>query len=406
MKLAFIVQRLVYPPDAGTPIRNYNLIAQAARHHSVHVFGFGEPDKPPAPLRESGVIMHLLPAPPERTKGERLRQLIATREPDMAGRSRSPALEGLLARELVAFAPDVVQAQALDMAYTLQLARQLLPKVALVLDQHNAEYLLQKRAALVDLRRPERWPQAAYSLVQWRRLLRYERLACSLADIVIAVSAQDAEALRRISPRTRYAIVPSGVDLAYYRGVQPAPQFATEPGPHFVFPGKMDFRPNVDAAVWFAREVLPQVRGHLPNASFWVVGRQPHPEVLALTKHPGVHVTGEVPDARPYLAGATAVVVPVRMGGGTKLKVGEGAALARPLILTAIAAEGYQARPGRDYLLANTAREMVAACLRVAEDRALAESLGWNAFRNIAEPLAWERLGPCLDEVYEQALRR
>jgi glycosyltransferase involved in cell wall biosynthesis len=122
--------------------------------------------------------------------------------------------------------------------------------------------------------------------------------------------------------------------------------------------------------------------------------------VLALRQLPNVDVTGEVPDTRPYIAGATAVVVPIRIGSGTKLKVLEAAALRRPLVVTPVGIEGYDAVPGQDALVADTPEELAAACIRVATDSALAEALGAAAFANLAQPLDWSNVYERLEAVY------
>ncbi|MGI6208314.1 MAG: glycosyltransferase family 4 protein [Anaerolineae bacterium] len=400
MRVVFVAQRLVYPPDAGTPIRNYNLALKATEHHEVHVFGFGEPERSPEPLLAAGAQLHLLPAPPARGRGERLLTMLTTTEPDMARRSYSVDLLRLLERELPRAQPDVVQLQALDMAYVLPTVRRAAPQARVILDQHNAEYVLQRRALAVDLRRPKRWPVAVYSAWQSLTLRRYERQMCGQCDAVLTMSDEDARALRALGIETPIAVVPNGVDLAAYQGCAPAEAMERLPGPHFVFPGKMDFRPNVDAAVWFAQSALPLIRRQLPEARFWVVGRSPHPSVLALRQLPNVDVTGEVPDTRPYIAGATAVVVPLRIGAGTKLKVLEAAALRRPLVVTPVGIEGYDAVPGQDALVADTPEELAAACIRVATDSALAEALGAAAFANLAQPLDWSNVYERLEAVY------
>lgn len=403
MRVAFVVQRLVEPPDAGTPIRNFNLIAQAARHHQVHVFGFTDEARYPTALRDSGAVLHLLPSPPSRSRRERLRTMLASRRPDMAMRSRSDALLGLLSGTIGDVSPDIVQVQALDMAYALPTIRASLPSAALILDQHNAEYVLQRRALSLDARLPRRWPQAAYSLVQWLRLRRYERDVCALCDVVLAVSEEDVAALRALNFGRQIALVPNGVDLESYRAVAPSPELTAAPGPHFVFPGKMDFRPNVDAAAWLATAIFPRIRERLPGARLWLVGREPHESVAALARLPNVMVTGEVPDVRPYLAAAAAVVVPLRLGGGTKLKLLEAAALRRPLVTTPIGAEGYREGAGRDYLLAESAEGLASACLRVAGDPALAARLAESAYARMAQPHDWARVYERLEAVYEKA---
>jgi len=391
---------MVYPPDAGTPIRNFNLALQTARNHDVTVYGFSEEALHPEPLAQLGASLRLIPAPPRRTRLRRLADLVVSREPDMAHRSRSTALLRLLEDDLPRLQPDVVQLQALDTAYVLPTVRAAAPRATVILDQHNAEYVLQQRALSVDWTRPSRWAPALYSALQVRRLRRYERAVCHECDVVLTVSAEDGAALERLGISTPRVVVPNGVDLSAYRGTTPAEELTALPGPHFVFPGKMDFRPNVDAAIWFARVVLPAVRQRMPEATFWVVGRDPTPDVLALHSLPNVRVTGPVRDARPYIAAATAVVVPLRMGAGTKLKVLEAAALARPLVLTSIAAEGYTVVNERDALLADTADGLALACLRVANNPVEAAALGDSAYRNLAVPLDWSRVYERLEAVY------
>jgi glycosyltransferase involved in cell wall biosynthesis len=406
MRIAFIVQRLVFPPDAGTPIRNYNLIAQAARQHQVYVFGFTDERRYPTPLDEAGVRLHLMPAPPSRNRRERLAALLTTPLPDMAWRSRSKELLDLLRSQLPAQTPDIVQVQALDMAYTIPTIRQAALSAAIVLDEHNAEYVLQRRALALDSHLPRRWPQAAYSFLQWQRLRRYEREVCTASDLVVCVSSEDVAALERLGCQRPLALVPNGVDLAYYQAVPPAPDLTAMPGPHFVFPGKMDFRPNVDAAAWLAERIFPLVRARLPGAHLWLVGREPLPSVQALAALPAVHVTGEVLDVRPYIAAATAVVVPLRLGGGTKLKLLEAAALRRPLVTTPIGAEGYREGAGRDYLLAEDAAGLAQACVRLADDPALASRLAESAYQNMALPNDWSHVFRKLEVAYERARAR
>ncbi len=404
MRIAFIAQRMVYPPDAGTPIRNLNLAVQAAANHHLTVYAYSEESLRPTPLEDAGVDLRLLPAPPPRSRARRLLDLLTSAEPDMARRSRSLPLLRLLEDDLPRLQPEIVQIQALDMAYVLPTVRSAVGRAKVVLDQHNAEYVLQQRALSVDRRRPRRWPAALYSSVQSGRLRRYERAVCQACDTVLTVSDEDADALRRLGIETPIEIVPNGVDLSEYKAIPQSEALAQRKGPNYVFPGKMDFRPNVDAATWFAREVFPNIRQRLPEATFWVVGSHPVKEVKELAALPNVQVTGAVRDARPYIAGATAVVVPLRMGGGTKLKILEGAALARPLVVTSIGAEGYPVVHERDALVADTADALATACLSVANNPVRAAALGDNAYRNLAVPLEWRRVYARLEAVYARAI--
>jgi glycosyltransferase involved in cell wall biosynthesis len=160
------------------------------------------------------------------------------------------------------------------------------PHTRLVFDDHNAEYLLQKRSALVDLGKPLRCPAAFYSLIQWQKLQRYEQMICRRADAVVAVSEPDRSALLRLAPDGLIDVVPNGIDLADFPFAQPvAPP---QKPPTLVFTGKMDYRPNVDAILWFAQDVLPLIQARQPDVRLQVVGMNPHPRLAAVNGLPGV----------------------------------------------------------------------------------------------------------------------
>ena len=186
-------------------------------------------------------------------------------------------------------------------------------------DDHNAEYVLQKSAFESDRRRFDRMHGALYSFIQWHKLARFERDVCLKAGHVAAVSESDAKALTALDSRINPVVIPNGVDLVHYI---PSEEVCAKPLAEFsvVFTGKMDFRPNVDAAVWFAKEILPALRRIVPLAHVSFVGQQPNAAVLALANRPGVEVTGWVADTRPYIADAAVYAVPLRMGGGTRLE--------------------------------------------------------------------------------------
>jgi len=406
MKIAYVVQRLVYPPDGGTPIRNFNFIRRAAARNEVHVFGFTDREKFPDILQGLGANMHLLPSLPPRRLSRRMLDTATSRHPDLAFRTYSRELLYTLRQALPRVSPDLIQIQALDMAYTIGAIREAAPSALIVLDQHNAEYVLQQRAFTIDRTIPRRWPQALYSLLQWHRLKSYERRSCNQADLVIAASEQDARLLAALGVTRRIVVVSNGVDLAEYRDVTPSETMLDIPGYHFVFTGKMDYRPNADAAIWFARSVFPRIRHALPESHLWIVGRQPPPSVCELADTVHVHVTREVPDVKPYMAAATAVVAPLRMGAGTKLKVLEAAALCKPVVATPVAVEGYRVVHERDLLVAENELEFAQACLRVARDADLARQLGHNAYRNLAVPLDWDKLYAKLESAYVSSSQR
>jgi sugar transferase (PEP-CTERM/EpsH1 system associated) len=413
MKILILTPQFPYPPHQGTTIRNYNLIAGLAQRHDVHLLSFGNPSE----SRETPVhtlcrsVQVILP--PRRSMRQRVANLVFSRLPDMAQRLPSAQFRAALAATLDLQDPDVVEVEGIELAqYLLGAAgsRAGKKRPLLVFDDHNAEYVLQQRAFETDIRsggaQARRWIGAAYSFVQWQRLRGYERRTCLVADRVVAVSETDAKALRQLVPGLTPAVVPNGVDMAFYTTpvtpfeVQPGPG-GDPPGPGLVFTGKMDFRPNVDAALWFAQEVLPLICDEVPGARFWVVGRDPHPRLAPLASDPGVMLTGAVEDVRPYIAGAAVYVIPLRIGGGTRLKVLEAMAMGKAIVSTALGCEGFDLVPEQELVVADTPAEFATAVLALLRDPARRERLGRAARRFAGSRYDWRIIVPKLERVYE-----
>lgn len=396
MRLLFLTPQLPYPPQQGTAIRNYHLIASLAARHEVSLLSFAEPDQALDAARPLWALCRRLEAVPTPTRrlADRLRGLMLSGWPDMALRLASPAYAARLSAWLQEERFDVVQIEGIEMARYLDAIPPGPGRPLIVYDDHNAEYVLQERAFRSDSLRPHRLHAALYSLVQWRRLRRYEAEVCRRADRVIACSAADAAALRRIAPDLRVHVIPNGVDTAAIRP-QPAAPVAT-----LVFTGKMDFRPNVDAAIWLVRDILPRVRQARPDATLALVGQRPSPAVARLAAQPGVIVTGRVEDARPYIAGAQVYVAPLRMGSGTRLKLLEAMAMEAAIVSTSLGAEGLPVESGRHVLLADDAASFAAAVVALLGDPARRVALGQEARRLVEAEFDWRSILPRLEAVY------
>ncbi len=399
-RILFLTPQLPYPPEQGAALRNYSLIRQVARRHAVSLLTFA-PHGPASddPLLSLCHVLHTVP-PPERSRRDRVHTLALTRLPDMAERLQSvpfaEALRDLVTREQF----DVLQVEGIEMAPYAHLVRGWLGdrSPALVFDDHNAEYVLQRRACLADVRRPTRWPVAAYSLAQWRRLARFERAFCREAEVVVAVSEADAGALRQLDPSLEPLVVPNGVDTErYHPGL---PDDVPLQHPAVVFTGKMDYRPNVDAMLWFHGRVWPLVRRAAPDARLYVVGKSPHPRLAPLSHDPSVTVTGWVPEVLPYLGGADVVVAPMRTGGGTQLKVLEAMATGRPLVTTTFGAEGVGLTPGRHALVEDEPGGMARAIATLLTDANAGRALGAAGRELVVERFDWSVVAQRLEEVY------
>jgi glycosyltransferase involved in cell wall biosynthesis len=273
--------------------------------------------------------------------------MLTTRRPDMSLRLWSPELNARLAAKLREQPFDVVEIEGIEMAPYLPTLESVQPRPLIIYDAHNAEWILQKRACLADLKNPARWPAAAYSWVQWHRLRRYEAELLRRVDHTIAMSHPDKVALRDVAPDVPITVVPNGVDLTFYAQSNQAIPY------DLLFTGKMDFRPNIDAVLWFGLQVLPLIQAQRPGTTFAVVGQRPHPRLEVLRNLPGVTITGFVDDVRPFLAGATIYVAPLRVGGGTRLKLLEAMVMGLPIVSTTVGAEGFPVINGQELVLAD-----------------------------------------------------
>lgn len=422
-RVLILTPQFPYPPHQGTTIRNYNLIAGLARRHEVHLLSFGDPQLcQDTPLSQVCRSVQVVPAP-QRTTRQRLAGLFFSGLPDMAQRLPSIGFRAALDATLEREDPDVVQVEGIELAqYLFHVAerrgRQQRPR--LIFDDHNAEYVLQQRACETDARhlwprrkadtemerpgapgtmgRGRRMAGAVYSFIQWRRLQDYERRACLAADRVVAVSDADAGALRALVPGLEPVVVPNGVDMDFYGAA--IPPLTDGPGPcDLIFTGKMDFRPNVDATLWFAHNVLPLIRREAPDVRFWIVGQNPHPRLASVPAGAAVELTGWVEDVRPYIAAAAAYVVPLRIGGGTRLKILEAMAMGKAMVSTTLGCEGFEVVDGQELLIADEPSEFAAAVLQLLRQPETRERLGRAARRFAGSRYDWRMIVPKLERL-------
>lgn len=401
MDILLLTPQLPYPPRQGTTIRNFGLIQQLAPRHRVDLVTFLAPGETLTETSPLHALCHSVTALPQprRSPAARLASTFLSARPDMALRLEDPAMHQLLHARLAAHAYDILQIEGIELA---QYARHTPASTHVVFDNHNCEYLLQQRAALADLRAPRRWHAAAYSLIQWQKLRRYEAAVCRTAAAVIAVSEPDRMALQRIAPQADIHLIPNAIAPADYAQAQHAPD-ADAPFT-LLFTGKMDYRPNIDAMLWFGQEVLPRLVAQHSQVRCRIVGLNPHPRLDVLRSLPQVEITGGVPDVRPYLAAAHAYIIPMRVGGGTRFKALEAMACAKPIVSTSLGVEGIAVQPGQELLIADTPDAFAAAILQLVDDFAqgglLATKLGTAAQRFVATHYTWAQILPNLEQLY------
>jgi glycosyltransferase involved in cell wall biosynthesis len=255
------------------------------------------------------------------------------------------------------------------------------PPPRLVLDEHNVEYDLHRQIARGNgglLRR-------IYSAVNWRKLEREEHALWSRVDAITVTSRQDEARVRAARPAARVAVVPNGVDVERYR---PRPGDPPPDRDTILFFGALDYHPNCDGILHFLDEVWPRLIRTHPAARLRILGRRPPPVLLA-RRGPAVEVGGFVEDLRPSLASAAAVVVPLRLGGGTRLKILEAMAMARPVVSTPLGAEGIEAAHGRELLVADDPERFAAEVRRLLDDPAAGARLGQAARALVEARYSW-----------------
>lgn len=409
MRLLFLTPQLPYPPHQGTTIRNFNILKHLAPNHAITLLTFStrEELERAEPLR--ALCEHVEIAPyPSRSMVQRALTTLTSPLPDMALRLRSSAMQTLVDRTKSEVPFDLAQIEGIEMAGFWAPA-QLGAPPAFVFDDHNAEYVLQKTAFESDVRQVRRWHAALYSWIQCQKLTRYERDICARAGCIVAASDTDARHIARLQAsgtrQTPIAVIPNGVDTDHF---VPSDEVCAKPLAELglVFAGKMDFRPNIDAMVWFCREILPRIRAEMPLAHITIVGQKPAPRVRVLAAQPGVDVTGWVPDTRPYVADAAVYVVPLRMGSGTRLKVLEAMAMGKAIVSTSLGAEGIGLVPGRDALIADSPDEFGAAVTALLNAPDRRRALGAAARALAVEQYNWRTIVPRFESVYESVIRQ
>lgn len=395
-KILFLAHRVPFPPEKGDKIRGFHMIRHLAERHEIWL-GAGADDLDDVQRAEEarGLCRDVCIAPLgplRRATNMALGAVAGT--PLSVARFAHPRLDRWVSRVLRDVAPDLVIVFSSQMAQYV--VGRLPPRTRLLVDFVDADAEKWRTYAKVKPP-PMSWVYAA----EFRRLVRFDGAALDAASFATVVSEAERQVMARLLPRgaAKVRVVPNGVDTDYFR---PGP--APADGPRsVVFCGRMDYFPNIDGAVWFAREVLPRIRAQCPDTVFRIVGAAPAQAVAALVDLPGVEVTGRVADVRPYLHAAAAVVAPLRIARGLQNKVLEGMAVGRPVVATPAALQGIAARPGGEVLVGTDEETLAAAVIDVLLGRA-PTGLGERARAFVLRRHQWPAQWALLDQLLEEAV--
>jgi glycosyltransferase involved in cell wall biosynthesis len=397
MKLLFLTPYLPSPPQSGAPRRVHGLLSELAHRHEVSLLAFVAPDEDTgAALQATGsycteVVTVSSDRHDRALGGQRKRRIQMRSLLGMRSFERliyyQPSFQAALDRLVARNDFDVITTEHSQMAcYRLPSAPRL------VLDEHNIEYDILRRTTLAERASIRK----LYNWVNYFKLRREEQAAWHMYDGVALTSQRDEQVLRHKAPGIRTTVIPNAVDTDFFK---PAAT-PTEPDTILFF-GAINYYPNTEGLLFFLDEVFPRIKQQKPGARLWVVGQLPPPAITERASE-DVIVTGLVDDVRPYLERAEVVIAPLRIGGGTRLKIVEAMSMGKAIVSTSLGAEGLDVRHGVDLLLGDTAEEFATQTLRVLDDAALSMRLGASA-RHLAESkYSWHDAADRIERFYHE----
>lgn len=400
MKILWLKTEILHPVDKGGKIRTYEMLRRLKRDHEVTYVSFRHSIDSQESIDQAACYAD---------------RLITT--PLESARKYSPAFYGELTRNLASSLPYAIQKYRSErMRRTIEcilagndhdvvVCDFLTPCVNLnrkvdspsILFQHNVESLIWER----HYRTASNPVKRAFFYNQFRRMAKFEGAWLRKFDEVVAVSETDRQAMSERFGINNVRCVPTGVDSGYFR---PSPGVQQSPS-ELIFTGSMDYMPNEDAILYFADAILPGIASAIDDVTLTVAGRNPTPRLQALARsNPRIRLTGAVPDIRPYLARAACFVVPIRVGGGTRLKIFEAMSMARPIVSTSLGAEGLPVSSGIHLEIADDPKAFAFHVVKLLTNARQAKSLAERARALVTEKFTWESAAAEFIRICEEVL--
>ncbi len=394
MRIFYICRRVPFPPDRGDKIAAFNAIRHLSARHEVHVFCLGDGVQDLANISGLQAYVRSVTAAPVGEFTIRLRALQAlfTGQPLSVAALNEIKLHAAIQKEFTEQRPDLIIVYSCNMA---QFAEHFsdLPRIMHFGDLNSLK-----------------WPQYAersgtplnwiYAL-EAQRLLGYERHIAQIFSHALVHTEIEKHDFERLIPGVQVTVVGNGVDLDYFRSAGEAKQPAS-----MVFTGVMDYRPNIDAVVWFCNEILPMIQTEIPGANFTICGSRPAPAVRRLAKRRGIMVTGWVADARPYLDRAEVFVAPLRIARGVQNKLLEALAMGLPSVASTAALSGTVVADGQGILATDEPIEFARYVIDLLRDGARRAEMARRARAVVEANYRWEVQLARLDEVIAAAVSR
>lgn len=395
MNILFLAPRMPLPADTGGKIRTLNILKQLALESNVHLvcFSFEANDKDYLPeLDKLGVKVTLVPML-ETTQFQKLYWLLFHGLPISLVKYHTKAMEQTLKSLIKNEKFDAIHVDHLHMAHYLNCFK----NIPCMLDEHNVEYKILQRCATVETSVPKKIAYEAQS----KKMNVFEAETAQKFSCVFTCSIDDRILLNKITNGlVPIYVVPNGVDTEFFQ-----PGMNGELEDALVFTGSMDWLPNDDAITYFCKEILPLIWQRNANIKLYVVGKSPSAAVKELAaKDHRVIVTGRVDDVRTYIARSKVFVVPLRVGGGTRLKILEAMAMGKAIVSTTIGAEGITYTPDENILLADTPEEFAQKTVQAISDAPKIKALGESGRDLVLESYDWHVVGRQLRHFYKKAI--
>jgi polysaccharide biosynthesis protein PslH len=398
--ILWLKTELLHPVDKGGKIRSYNMLKELKRscHITYLTLDDGTADTKARELASE--YCHELVCIPQRRREKfttgfyfELMLNLASDLPYAIKKYESPAMRQEVAKRVADRRFDVLVCDFLAPAVNVPPGL----NCPSVLFQHNVEAMIWKRHYEVQANAARK----AYLFRQWQKMRAFEAKVCPQFNCVIAVSREDRELMQQEYGVENVYDVPTGVDTAFFR-----PSGERNRKPHnLVFTGSMDWLPNEDAIRYFTEQIMQRIREAVPGVTLTVVGRDPYPGLVELSKRdPSVVVTGRVEDVRPFMEEAAAYIVPLRIGGGTRLKIYEAMAMEKPIVSTSIGAEGLPVSDGKEILLADTPEAFAESVIRLLQQESFAMELAKRAAAKVRKEFGWDTVAESFAAICERAI--
>ena len=403
MKILWLNAGLLLPLDKGGKLRTWHLMRHLAMRHDITYMSFSDPTQTHADRMGMGEVCSRLETVPRTDPPKGTTRFYADaarhaldRAPYAVAKYRSKAYRQHLEALLAADRFDAIVCDFLPPFINMP-AR--LPCPA-ILFTHNVEAEIWRRH--VDTAAN---PVSRLLLTQqWHRMLRVEEAALRRFSLVLAVSDADRQTFQRLYPdavRSPIHVVKTGVDTQYF-----TPSRAAVRPAHLVFTGSMDWLPNEDGMVYFARDILPRIREVEPDATLSIIGRAPTPAVQRLAADKAIHVTGRVDDVRPHIAEGAVYIVPLRIGGGTRLKIFEAMSMAKAVVSTTVGAEGLPVTTGQNIVIADEPSRFARAVVHLIRDTDTRQRLEMAARQLVVERYDWSAVAQDFEDALDRLAAR